>query len=161
MNTNDIKDTLKKHKAWLYGNKQGAIAELRYANLRHANFQGADLRHAVLRHADLRHADLRSSNLRRADLSYADLRYADLRHADLNYASLSGAVGNGIEVKSAHISRYTITWTNTDLAIGCQQHPIEWWKNAADDDIDSMADDTLDWWKKYKDLVFKLLETGE
>ena len=64
----DLKEILKKHRAWWYGEPGGE----------RANLCGADLRGA-----DLCDADLCGANLCGANLCGADLRGADLRGADL------------------------------------------------------------------------------
>ena len=81
MNAKDLAETLKLHKKWLGGEKEGIRANLRGADLR-----GADLRGADLCGANLRGADLCGANLRGADLREADLSGADLREADIDYA---------------------------------------------------------------------------
>ena len=86
MNAKDLAETLKLHKKWLGGEKEGIRANLRGANLSGANLRRADLSVAELSGANLSGANLRGANLRRADLRGADLRGADLREADIDYA---------------------------------------------------------------------------
>ena len=81
MNAKDLAETLKLHKKWLGGEKEGIRANLRRADLRGADLRGADLSGAELSGANLREADLSG-----ADLSGADLSGADLRGADIDYA---------------------------------------------------------------------------
>ena len=88
MNAKDLAETLKLHKKWLGGEKEGIRADL----------CGADL--SV---ADLREADLRVANLRAANLSEADLRGADLRGVDLSEADLSGANLSEADLRGANI----------------------------------------------------------
>ena len=76
MNAKDLAETLKLHKKWLGGEKEGIRADLSGADL-----SGADLREADLRGADLREADLSGADLREADLSGADLSGADIDYA--------------------------------------------------------------------------------
>ncbi len=66
MNAKDLAETLKLHKKWLGGEKEGIRADLCGANLCGANLSGADLREA-----DLCGADLRGADLREADIDYA------------------------------------------------------------------------------------------
>ena len=91
MNAKDLAETLKLHKKWLGGEKEGIRADLSGADLSVADLSEADLSEADLRGADLCGADLREANLRGADLREANLRGADLREADLSGADLSGA----------------------------------------------------------------------
>ena len=59
MNAKDLAETLKLHKKWLGGEKEGIRANLREADLREA-----DLSEANLSEADLRRASLSVANLR-------------------------------------------------------------------------------------------------
>ena len=101
MNAKDLAETLKLHKKWLGGEKEGIRANLSEANLSGADLSGANLREADLREANLSEADLRRANLSRANLSRADLSEADLRGADLSEANLRGADLNGADIDYA------------------------------------------------------------
>ena len=127
------------------------------------SLQDADLRDANLQDANLRYADLRYANLQDADLRYADLRYADLRGADLQGAYLLGAsikhcIGNGQDIKTLLALRWTISWTKTDLAIGCQQHSIEKWAEFSNEKINLMDEDALEFWMEYKNFIMNLVK---
>ena len=155
MNTEELKEIIRKHQLWLTTDPDGEKADLRYADLRSANLRSADLRYADLRSANLSYADLRYANLRSADLRYADLRSADLsyanlrsadlrsanlRSADLRYANLRSANLSYADLRSANLS-YADLLTfqfNRDTAyyqfdgkirIGCEYHPIEYWSD--------------------------------
>ena len=72
--TEELREIIKKHEAYLQGDDDGVRANLRKAILCSANLSNADLSYA---------------NLRNADLSYANLRYANFHHANLSHAYLS------------------------------------------------------------------------
>ena len=91
MNAKDLAETLKLHKKWLGGEKEGIRANLSEANLSGADLRGADLSGADLRGADLSGADLSGADLREANLSGADLREANLSEANLSGADLREA----------------------------------------------------------------------
>ena len=100
MNTNQLKEIIRKHGCWLRGDGgERAVlrsfdlrgSDLRGANLRGAFLSGSDLSGAVLHGAVLSDAVLRGAVLRGAVLSDAVLRGADLRGANLRGAILSGA----------------------------------------------------------------------
>jgi len=143
-------------------------ADLRYANLRYADLRSADLRYADLRSADLssadlrsadlRSADLRSANLRSADLRSADLRSANLRYADLRSANLRDAVGEMRSLRSFQIEKYMVSYTDSILNIGCQSHTIEEWGNFDDEQISDMDGGALEWWNKWKPIIFQIIE---
>jgi uncharacterized protein YjbI with pentapeptide repeats len=133
-------------------------ADLREANLREANLREADLREADLSYANLRCADLRCADLRCADLRDADLRDADLRDANLNYANLIGTIGNSKEIKSLQLDAWLITYTRDVLAIGYQQHTISEWREFTDEEIEKMDSAALEWWRKWKEIIFKIIE---
>ena len=136
-------------------------ANLSEANLRNADLSGANLRWADLRRANLRRANLIGANLNRADLRGADLNEADLNEADLSEANLRRAIGNGRQIKSFQLERYDVVFTSDILAISCQQHPIEKWKEFSDIEISEMDKDALSWWKKWKDFIFQAIELSK
>ena len=170
-----LAELLAKHKAWLNNEDGGERADLRYADLRSAdlrsanlcsaNLRSADLRFANLRSADLCSANLRSADLRSADLRYANLRSADLcfanlRSADLSYADLSYAdlrflqSANGKELACMNAGKYQVVLSKERIAIGCKLFTVEEWKEFDDATISMMDDGALEWWRKWKDLVF-------
>ena len=100
MNAKDLAETLKLHKKWLGGEKEGIRADLSEADLSEADLSGADLSGADLSGADLSGADLRIANLSGADLSGANLSRANLSEADLSGANLSRA-----NLSEANLSR--------------------------------------------------------
>ena len=133
-------------------------AYLRGANLREADLRGADLREANLRGADLREADLCGADLCEADLRGADLRGANLCEANLRGANLRNLTGNKFHIKTIALEKYTITYTAVYLQIGCQRHTFEEWVNFDDEKIGNMDSSALEWWKKWKETIFKLIE---
>ena len=154
---------LKDHKEWLDNADKGMRANLRNVDLRDADLSGADLRSADLRYVDLRNADpsyaiMRNADLRDADLSNADLSYADLRNAGLCNADLSGAdlrwsIGNNNELKSLQFGGWHISYTLTDMAIGCEQHTIKDWMKFSDKEINCMDSKALEWWSMWKPVL--------
>ena len=91
-------------------------------------------------------------------LSRADLSGADLRWADLSGANLSGAIGDLKQIKSLQIEKYTITYTSEVIQIGCKNYGIEEWRNFTDKQINNMDSGALEWWNKWKEVLFKIIE---
>ena len=147
---------IKSHGEWLVSGSCGARAYLSGANLSGANLRGADLSDANLRDANLRGADLRG-----ADLSDADLRGADLSGADLSGADLSGAyllcTGNMRNIKTIQADRWAVGYTHDTMQIGCQRHMIAEWFEFSDEDIASMDDGALDWWRVWKPILQSII----
>ena len=120
----------------------------------------ADLSSANLRFADLRSADLRSANLRFANLRFADLRSANLSSANLRSANLSSAdlrflqSANGKELACMNAGKYQVVLSKERIAIGCKLFTVGEWKEFNDATISMMDDGALEWWRKWKDLVF-------
>ena len=143
----ELKEILELHRKWL-NNDGGVRADLRSANLRSADLSSADLRSADLSSADLSSADLSSADLRSANLSSADLRSADLRYA----------IGEMRSLRSFQIEKYMVSYTDSILNIGCQSYEIEEWKNFDYEKIKSMDGGALEWWDKWKTIIFKIIE---
>ena len=116
--------------------------------------------------ADLGGANLRGANLEGADLQGADLRSADLRGANLQGANLQGAdfnycIGNMREIKSLQLDTWMISFSKDILNIGCETHTIDEWFNFTDKEIDSMGNNALSWWLKWKDYIKLTIELSQ
>jgi uncharacterized protein YjbI with pentapeptide repeats len=98
------------------------------------------------------------ANLCDADLCDADLRAANLCDADLRRANLWNLTGNRLHVKTIALEKYTITYTADYLQIGCQRHTFEEWFNFDDEKIGSMNSSASEWWAKWRETIFKLIE---
>jgi uncharacterized protein YjbI with pentapeptide repeats len=105
-------------------------------------------------------ADLRYANLTRANLRYADLEGANLIDADLRYANLRGAIGNGREIKTLLTEFYTVVYTYTQMAIGCEQHAITDWFKFDDERIEAMDERATEFWTIYKPILQLLVRAG-
>jgi hypothetical protein len=132
-------------------------ANLCGANLGGANLFGADLCDTNLRGADLGGADLSSANLRGADLGGANLGDTNLCGANLCDTSLL-ASGNMKELRTMQIDTYKIGFTLDTLQIGCRRHKIEEWKSFSDEEIAEMDDGALEWWNKFRPIIFNIVE---
>ena len=128
----ELKECLRKHQLWAYGEDGGERADLRGADLSCANLRGADLGCANLRGADLgcanlgdanlsyanlgcanlRGADLSDTDLINVDLSEANLSCADLRGANLSYANLGYADLRGADLRGANLSCANLSCAN-------------------------------------------------
>ena len=139
-----------------------SYADLSSANLSYADLSSANLSSADLSSADLRSADLRSANLSSANLSSANLSSADLSSANLSYADLSSAdllcKGDMKFIFTLQIDEWPIGFTKEILQIGCQTHPITEWREFTDDQISKMSKKALDWWKRWKQPLFAIID---
>ena len=171
MEQSELNIILEEHAKWLKDDSTGKRANLSEANLRYANLSGADLRYANLRdanlsRANLREADISYANLRGANLSRVDLRYANLRDVDLTHASLSSAyiantMGNGRELKTLLTEFYHVTYTSTQIAIGCEQHAITDWFEFDDKRIKAMDERATEFWTLYKPILITLININK
>ena len=101
MDSEQLKDILTKHKAWLNGENDGVRADLRDADLSGADLSGADLSGADLRDADLSGADLSGADLRDADLIGADLSNVKCNGSTCGYFLACPQIGSFIGFKKA------------------------------------------------------------
>jgi uncharacterized protein YjbI with pentapeptide repeats len=149
----NIKEILELHRLWLQGDSKGVKANLRDADLR-----GADLSEADLSGADLREANLYGADLSGANLHEADLRGTNLRGTNLRGANLRSTIGNMKEIKTLIFDNWVVNYTDTIMQIGCERHTIDEWFSFSDERIDSMNENALTWWKKYRkgiDLIIR------
>jgi hypothetical protein len=56
------------------------------------------------------------------------------------------------------IDTYKIGFTLDTLQIGCRRHKIEEWKSFSDEEIAEMDDGALGWWKKFRPIIFNIIE---
>lgn len=117
-----------------------------------------ELTEANLTEADLTEANLLYTNLTGADLRGADLTRADLLYTNLREIKINQCAGNLAEIKSIHIETWIVSFTAKEMAIGCQQYPIEKWRNFSDQEISEMNTEALTWWKKWKGFIFSAIE---
>ena len=116
MNAKDLAETLKLHKKWLGGEKEGIRANLSEADLRRANLSRANLSRADLSGANLSGADLNGADLSEADLRRANLRRANLSRANLSRANLSGANLRIANLRIANLSEANLSGADIDYA---------------------------------------------
>jgi len=62
------------------------------------------------------------------------------------------------ELRTMQIDTYKIGFTLDTLQIGCRRHKIEEWKSFSDEEIAEMDDGALEWWKKFRPIVFNIIE---
>ena len=155
MDVTKLAEIIAAHKDWRNDNG-GERANLRRANLRGADLRWANLRWAGLREANLRGADLNGAGLREADLSRADLSRADLREANLRGADLRGA--NLPRFNIIINDRYHIHIRKDYIKIGCEQHPVSWFRKLSYKAADKI-DNAGDWWKQWKPVVLAIYDS--
>ena len=63
-----------------------------------------------------------------------------------------------LEIKSAFLDTWPITYTAEYLQIGCERHPIADWWGFSDDKIKTMDAGALVWWQKWKGTLRTLVE---
>ena len=80
----------------------------------------------------------------------ADLCSADLRSADLCFLQSA----NGKELACMNAGKYQVVLSKERIAIGCKLFTVGEWKEFNDAKISMMDDGALEWWIKWKDLVF-------
>lgn len=153
-------------------------AKFRYTNLNNVKLKQAilwdvDFSHANLSNIDLEGADLTGSlfynttfsdcNLRNAILNNTNLYNADLEGIDLKGCRIIECIGNGREIKNLHLHKYLITYTKYDLAIGCQQYPLEVWRNkkrVISKLLDHLVESSdIDFLNIHYDLLMTLIDT--
>ena len=84
---------------------------------------------------------------------------ANLSGANLYGANLNGASGINNYIKCIQVETYPITYTATQMQIGCERHEISDWKEFSDERILRMdGKDALKFWRKYKDWIFATID---
>ena len=154
----NIPEVLRLHKLWVEDEAGGVRANLDGANLDGANLDGANLDGANLVRANLVRANLVRANLDGANLYGANLVRANLDGANLVRANLVRANGDLKHIKSLKVEKYAIAYTATHIAIGCKQYALEEWRGFDDTTISDMDRGALDWWRKWKAVIFQVID---
>ena len=89
----------------------------------------------------------------------ANLAGANLAHANLAGANLNGITGLNDWIKCIQIEDWPITYTDEDMQIGCQRHPIALWETFSDAEIRAMdGRKAVAFWSKWKAWIFQAIE---
>lgn len=149
--------------AYAEGQRDFNGADLRGVRLWRADLRGVNLWDANLADAKLCGVNLIGSiltgvNLTNANLIAVNLKDARMYGANLTGTKLSDMRGNMREIMSLRIEWWSVAYTFDRLQIDLENHSIEDWRNFTDDQIADMASDALDWWHKWKDAIFRLIE---
>lgn len=103
-------------------------------------------------------ANCEGTKFRRSNLIMTDFTNANCKEANFEVAGFWGATGNDKQLKSLSIGCYTIVYTKDILQIGCKQYTFEEWLSFSDSKIDAMDRGFLEWWIKFKEPLFKIIE---
>ena len=158
-----LTEILAKHKKWLANEEGGARADFSNADLSNVDLSNTTLSNANLRYANLSDADLVDADLSNANLSYANLSDANLSNANLSNANLSElrslctTIGNNAEIKTVQAGHWIVTYTPTQMQIGCMLNSIEQWWNFSDEEIAQMDPAAFDWWQVWKPILKQII----
>ena len=79
--------------------------------------------------------------------------------ADLAGADLNGITGLNDWIKCIQIEEWPITYTDEEMQIGCQRHPIALWETFSDAEIRAMdGRKAVAFWSKWKAWIFQAIE---
>ena len=85
---------------------------------------------------------------------------ADLCAANLCGARINNAIGDGKEIKTLVGLRWHISFTQTHMAIGCEQHTIAAWRKFGSKRIVAMNEYAPGFWKANKKLIFSFIKAA-
>ena len=84
---------------------------------------------------------------------------------DFRGGNFRGGNFRGESLNTNPLSLYGLIWnvyiTTTMIHIGCQSHLITQWENFSDEEINSMEDRALDFWKQWKDVILSMAKTKQ
>ncbi|EMO43827.1 pentapeptide repeat protein [Leptospira santarosai str. ZUN179] len=88
----------------------------------------------------------------------ANLRDANLCGANLRGANLRDVLGNSDNIKTIQTDFWLVVYSHNAMYIGCKVYSFEKWWNFSDDEIDDMDCSALQFWRKWKDVLRKIIE---
>lgn len=166
----EIAEALRLHRAFVFGEENGRIADFSSKEIEGKDFSGELLMWAILKEATFKNCIFEYASMDYLDASGAKFENCNLKYASFNKASLSGAsfndsdlngvVGNGKQIITMSLERWPVAYTETHLQIGCERHLIEDWWKFTDKQIDAMSKHALAWWKNWKPILQKAIENN-
>lgn len=168
MSEAEITEAMRLHRAWVFGEDHGQLADFKGVDLSGINFSsglliGAHLQQAIAKgcsfhKADMSYLDASGADFTGADLSYADLSKSTLTGAIFSDANLNGVIGNGKEIVSITTERWPVAYTATHMQIGWERHPIDDWWKLSDEEISKIGAKAVAWWGKWKKILQSAIE---
>lgn len=156
--------------------------DLRNGVIRNASLYGEDLsniniENVILDNSNLRKANLKSTIIRGACLENVDLSYANLENASLEYVNLSCANIENTNLQNTNLHHVDIRYVIDTkpimqlatefyhviifaefISIGCECRKIFDWENMYDYEIDKLDLRAIEFWKKYKNIIFEMIK---
>jgi hypothetical protein len=130
------------------------------ANFRNAYSENADFTSANLTDSDLRCAEFIDADFTSANLTRALFCEANLTRTNLEGVHLCATIGNSREIRTIQTDPWTITYTDTDMAIGCKQRSIKEWMSFDRGQIAEMDFEAVRWWELWKPIITQSLATS-
>ncbi|MDI7165936.1 hypothetical protein [Leptospira santarosai] len=67
-------------------------------------------------------------------------------------------LGNSDNIKTIQTDLWLVVYSHNAIYIGCKVYSfVEWW-NFSDEEIDDMDPNALQFWRKWKDVLRKIIE---
>jgi hypothetical protein len=64
-------------------------------------------------------------------------------------------------LKTVQSGKYTITFSASVMAIGCEQHTIKQWFSFTKKQISAMDHGALEWWTTWKPILKSIIEAQD
>ncbi|MCV3473797.1 pentapeptide repeat-containing protein [Campylobacter sp. CNRCH_2014_2849] len=157
-------------------------ADFTNAILQYCDFQSSIISNAVFTNAVLKNAYMQDvianetnfkncslqnifSNSARfidCDFSGADLRENNflktrITNPFFKNTLISNTIGDMENICSLQVEKFSISFNSQDIAIGCKQESISWWKNVKNEELNDGREDYTQVWNAYKDILFKII----
>ena len=115
------------------------------------SFKGADLSYMKSLNAKFIDCDFTD-----AILDFCDFRFTRFENCIFDNISFKHTIGDMQNIFSFVIEKYIVSFTATNMCVGCQQKSIKEWKEL---DIESLPDDEdKEIWKTYKKPLFEIVD---
>lgn len=92
----------------------------------------------------------RGLRYQRVEAAFVDIRGNRFRRID--FAQCPNIVGH------LTTSEWDVHFNHDMMRIGCQEHPIERWREMTDGEIRAMDSGALEWWSEWKEIIFRVVD---
>lgn len=164
----EIAEALRLHRAFVFGEDHGRVADFSNKEIDGKDFSGELLMWAIFKDTTFKNCNFECSSMEYMDALGAKFLKCNLKLSSLSRSKLAGAVfvdsdlngvvGNGKQLITISSERWPIAYTETHLQIACERHTIEEWWDFTDDQIAAMSKHALTWWKNWKPILKKAIE---
>ncbi len=125
------------------------------------DINGMDCSNQSLVDYDFSYSNLKNTNFKNSNLNRSIFRGAELTNSNFDGAGLCNVIGNGKEINNIIVGGFYVVFTDQVMAINEEKYPIKSWMDFNGQEIRDMGEDLFEFWVKYKEIIFQIIELSK